>query len=371
VADRLGGIVKPDTRKGFRPNLHVGPDLGLACRQVDRLDGELDRLRLTPFLVEQVLRWASVQNAWSSTALEGNPTPLARAAALVEPGVRPRNKDEREIRRLIAYYRSLERLRKTDEPERLTLDQIRQLHEQLLDGVVEGPVGKWKTRANYIAGARGVVLQPTPPPRVEAELRSLLAWYRGEGQGLHPAARVAVFFHEFESIHPFRDGNGRVGRALCQRLLVGEGLPNVLYVPLDAVLTRAQDLYYETLRITNQTGNFRFWAEYFVSSLVTAYREAIERADVGKVVDSVPTGVARAVLQHVLLAGTSTIRSAELEKVTGYSRPAIVLGLNKLQELGILEPRGAGPSTHYVLRPDYLERIFGGDPPRRATRTKT
>lgn len=370
MAERVGGIVKPDTSKGFRPRLQVGPDLASACRQVDRLDGELDRLRLTPFLVEQVLRWASVQNAWSSTNLEGNPTPLERAAALVEPDVRPRNKDEREIRRLIAYYRSLERFRRAGTPEALTLDDIRGLHEQLLDGVVEPPVGAWKSRANYIAGPRGVVLQPTPPQRVGGELRSLLTWYRGEGQELHPAARVAVFFHEFESIHPFRDGNGRVGRALCQRLLVCEGLPNVLYVPLDAVLTREPDLYYETLRIANQTGNFHFWARYFVDSLVTAYREAIERADVSKVVDSVPAGVARAILQHILLAGTSDIRSAELEKVTGYSRPAVVIGLNKLQELGILEARGRGPSTHYLLRPDYLERLFGrSDAPGASRRT--
>jgi Fic family protein len=350
------GVVKPDTTNGFVPQLDVDVPLQAACRAVDRLDGQLDRVAVAPALVEELLRWASVRNAWSSTALEGNPTPLARAAELAQPHARPRNKDEREIRRLLTYYDALKPLR--DRAPSLTLEEIASLHATLLEGVVDGPVGAWKRKPNVIAGPQGIVLRPTPPSRVEAELGSLLAWYAGDGQQFHPAVRVGVFFHEFESIHPFADGNGRVGRALCQRLLVAEQLPNVLYAPLDAVITRESDLYYQTLELTNKTGNHYFWAQYFARSLARAYRESIEHTDVGTALDNVPSGAPRALLQHILLSGGREFRSADLQRATGYSRPSVVLGLSKLQEHGAVEAKGNGPTTTYLLRQEYLDRLF-------------
>lgn len=361
-----GGVVKPDTSKGFVPRLEVSPEVRGLCRAIDRADGELERLQVSPFLVEQLLRWARVRNAHSSTSLEGNPTPLDRAAALAQPQVRPRDKHEGEIRRLMQYYRSLERLRASP-VKPLAAEEIRELHAHLLEGVLEGKAGVWKREPNYIAGPfREIIFRPTPPGRVQAELKALLAWYNDQGQEQHPAVRVGVFFQEFENIHPFPDGNGRVGRALCQRLLVVEGLPNVLLAPLDAVITQESDLYYDLLRLTNETDDFTFWTRYFVASLEKAYREAKERANVQPLLEQVPAGVARAILQHLLLSAGSEIRSAELEQALGYGRSAVVQGLQTLQKGGFVEPRGGGRSSHYVVRTDYLDKVFAPPGTRRA-----
>lgn len=361
------GLAKLDTSKGFQPRLELNPEIAGACRQIDRLDGELERLRPSPFLLEQVLRWARVRNAWSSTSLEGNPTPLDRAAALAESDTRPKDKHEQEIRRLLQYYKGLEGTR-GEGPRPLTLDEIRGLHGRLLGGILEGPAGAWKRRPNYIGGPLGeIVFRPTPPERVEAELKALLAWFGGPGQALHPAVRVGVFFHEFESIHPFTGGNGRIGRALCQRLLVGEQLPNVLLVPLDATITREAEVYYDVLRLTNDTGDFTFWARYFAQSLGRAYREAKEHANVEPLLDTVPRGVARAILQHLLLTGGANVRSAELEEALGYSRGSVVQGLATLQKHGIVEVQGGGRSTSYAVKKDYLEQAFR---PRQAARVR-
>jgi Fic family protein len=365
-----GGISKPDTSKGFLPTLEVDQEVRETCRSIDRLDGELERLQVTPYLVQQMLRWARIRNAHSSTALEGNPTPLDRAAALAEPSVKPRDPHEVEIRRLMQYYRSLEKHRGA-EATALTPEEILGLHRTLLEGVLDGKVGAWKTHPNYIAGPfREIVFRPTPPARVLPELKALLQWYGNEGQSLHPAVRVGVFFQEFENIHPFPDGNGRVGRALCQRLLVGEGLPNALLVPLDAVITREPDVYYEVLRLTNERDDFTFFARYFVVSLARAYREAKDRAAVQPLVEGLPPGVPRAILQHLLVVGSGAIRSADLQEALGYSRTAVVLGLRELEKRGIVASRGGGRSSHYVLRDEFVEGLFPF-PTRRASAQAT
>src|SRR2546428_13129917 len=96
---------------------------------------------------------------------------------------------------------------------RWDLDFVRFLHEALLAGVEAGAnPGKFTKVGAEIEENGKVVFVGAPPDHVEPELAQLLDWLNTQGPAFSPTIAGTVFFHEFESIHPFDDGNGRVGR---------------------------------------------------------------------------------------------------------------------------------------------------------------
>src|SRR5437773_1838697 len=83
-----------------------------------------------------------------------------------------------------------------------------------------------------------------PKERIEQDLSELLAWYNKTRGDLPLVVRVAIFFHEFQRIHPFGDGNGRVGRLAALMLLSAGGLEAVRYAPVDDAINEDRNEYY-------------------------------------------------------------------------------------------------------------------------------
>jgi len=96
-----------------------------------------------------------------------------------------------------------------------------------------------------------VVRQGAPAKQVDASLRRLARWYSDNGKRYPPFVLAAVVHNQFETIHPFQDGNGRVGRLLLINILIKHGLP-----PLNIELENRKE-YYEALRKYQTNGNLR------------------------------------------------------------------------------------------------------------------
>lgn len=82
----------------------------------------------------------------------------------------------------------------------------------------------YKQLPNFLLGRR---VETTPPERVKEEMRELLEWYESNSK-MHPLQRAALFHGKMEKIHPFEDGNGRVGRLLINLILLAEGYPPLI-----------------------------------------------------------------------------------------------------------------------------------------------
>jgi Fic family protein len=164
----------------------------------------------------------------------------------------------------------------------LNLSLIRQLHTKLMQGVrgEQMAPGKFRRTQNWI-GRPGCDLAdatyvPPPPDEMGRALEAFETYLRSPGE-LPPLIRVALVHYQFEAIHPFLDGNGRIGRLLISLLLCRDGLlPNPV-LNLSAHFERQREAYYERLLAVSQAGQWSEWVEFFLDGVARQSRDAAWR----------------------------------------------------------------------------------------------
>ncbi len=155
-----------------------------------------------------------------------------------------------------------------------SLDTILFVHRALMTGVGETAAGKLRDADVSVIGSDGTeFFIACPKGSVEEELLSLVDWVNGSPFG--DIVTATLFFHEFESIHPFADGNGRTGRVLFQSLLREMGLANCGLCKFEQEMLQDSATYYGLLSYTDQTGNYTPLVRYVTESILIAYRKAV------------------------------------------------------------------------------------------------
>jgi len=123
---------------------------------------------------------------------------------------------------------------------------------------LESQIGKFRTVQVYIRGAKWI---PPKPEDVPNEMKTLLAWYSQNKKKLHPLILAAYFHTAFEQIHPFVDGNGRVGRLLMNFILHKNGYP-MINIP-----NKIKQRYYSSLEKAHLEGDLRLFIDLLISIL--------------------------------------------------------------------------------------------------------
>ena len=165
----------------------------------------------------------------------------------------------------------------------ITCSLIKEMHSILLRGVrgSDKTPGRFRTVQAHIGRTANIEearFVPSPSHAIEPSMESLER-YLGEEDALPPVVRVALAHYQFEAIHPFADGNGRVGRALMLLQLVREGvLPAPLLNP-SAQLELRRSEYYDRLLAVSQNGAWTEWIEFFCRSLADEAADAILRIE--------------------------------------------------------------------------------------------
>lgn len=349
-------LEKADTTRGFRPRIHVEEDTGRPAVECLRLDGVLETRLLSPKLHEVLLGMARVRNAVSSLRLEGETVELNRARELLE-GSTPASPSELGVVRLARAY---SRLASGKLPE-FSVQGICSLHGELFEKILRPEwVGRLKTQQNYIVntGSETVRFTPTPPDRTTAELEALFEWYRANRFAYLPPVLAAVFFAEFQAIHPFVDGNGRIGRLLNVALLVELGCERAPLIPLDTRFFRTGEQYYDLLGTTNSGESYSLWTRYFVGETSAAYRVAARQANLGPLVSAFSRESTRTLLRWVLSGDGGWFSRGEYPNPGGYSQPALWSSLNELVRGGLLEARGERRGRRYRLKSKFLADLY-------------
>lgn len=342
---------KPSTRAGFHP---PWPSSDLSRREAHeslRLDGKLEQLRLNPRLHIVTLNHARLGNLVSSYQIEGIPVSRQEAEAAIRDGggERPVQKD------MTAFARKYEELHRAPRAPRITVDLIRDLHATLFqpETLDHGRPGAWKTDVNGVFDQeqRRWVFLATRREDTVAELEALLAWYEGEARTLPPAWAAAVFFAEFEAIHPFADGNGRLGRLLNLLVLKDLGHENAFLVPLDEGFLARRDAYYRTLASTNDGKDYAAWAAFYTRELAAAYQRALDAAGFARSSGKDLKPAARELLEWVLAdAAESWFKRGDYPNPSGYSESALTQALAQLSRAGLLRAEGERKARRYKLR---------------------
>lgn len=263
-----------------------------------------------------------------------------------------------------ALDHGLREVRRLGSSQALSLDLIRSLHARLMDGdesyLRKDRPGQFRTRQNWIGGLRiyDAKIIPPPPSRLDGPLADLERALRyvpteEEQYSISVVLRMAILHAHFELIHPFIDGNGRVGRMLMPLMLAAENYPPVY---LAGYLKAYQEEYYRTLSGAQLQERWPEWIGFLARAVEVSCQDAIETAES---LLAIRAGWAQA-LAHLrrdasalaaldVILGNPVITANLLKERLQISFPAANSAIEQLQAKGILQPvHKAGRSRTFV-----------------------
>ncbi len=249
------------------------PLLGPANAALARYDGMLRAIPNAHILLSPLM----TQEAVLSSKIEGTYTTMGEVMEF-EAGKKQADPEKREDMREVLNYRSsmYEALNLMKE---LPLCQrvIRSAHEVLLDGVrgKNKSPGRYRTTQNYIGQKGRTPEQARFVPIAPEKLNEAMGAWENFIHAESPDALVqlAILHAEFEAIHPFNDGNGRMGRMLVPLFLFQKGMLHQPSFYISAYFERHRDEYYDGLLAVSRDGDWTGWCEYFLKSVIAQAQE--------------------------------------------------------------------------------------------------
>ena len=264
------------------PSFRWTPGLVAALSEADRALGELAGLGRSPPNPHLLIRPFLRREAVLSSRIEGTRASLSDLYAYeaVQLSLFEPSSDVREVYNYVrALEYGLERLR--DLP--LSLRLIREIHARLMEGVrgeYQTP-GEFRLSQNWI-GPPGSTPHDAPfvPPPVPEMWPALDAFERFlyAASVLPPLVRLGLIHYQFEAIHPFLDGNGRMGRLLITLLLCAWNLLPEPLLYLSAYFEAHRQTYYDLLLATSQAGKWEEWLAFFLRGVAFQSRDAVTRS---------------------------------------------------------------------------------------------
>ncbi len=269
------------------PTLQFDTDLVRTLSGADRALGKLSGLGSTSSSNILFVRPFIRREAILSSRIEGTRTDLStlyayEAGQLYLPGFTP-NAPEADTREVYNYVTALEYGLKRLNTLPVSLRLTKELHTRLMDGVRGGQAtpGQFRHSQNWIGEPNCTLNEATfVPPPVPQMHEALNDWemYIHTDDDLPPLVRLALIHYQFEAIHPFLDGNGRIGRLLNALLLVNWDLLPIPLLYLSAYFEENRTRYYELLTAVSQHGAWHEWILFFLRGVIEQAADANHRA---------------------------------------------------------------------------------------------
>ena len=313
-----------------------------------------------------------MQEAVLSSQIEGTQSSLSDLLlfeADAAPGV-PLS-DARETSNYIAAMnRGLDLLRDDNLP--ICNRLFREVHAVLLGsgrGSEKTP-GKFRREQNWIGGTRPSSARYVPPPweEVETAMGELERFLHDQPERTPILIKAALAHAQFESIHPFLDGNGRVGRLLITLLLVADGVLKGPLLYLSLYLKQNRDDYYDHLQRIRTEGAWEAWLEFFLEGVVEVAESTT--ATTGDLVHMIERdrqtihefgrAAATAARVHDLLSRFVLMRPTVAAKLLHLSAPPVYGAFNRLEEAGILREVSGRQRGKLYVYDEYLARLNEG-----------
>lgn len=174
-------------------------------------------------------------------------------------------KDIQEVRNAILAYE------KMSEWKSEKLSDLLQAHQVLMMGLVDNP-GQLRSGNVGVYREKQLIHMAPPVSQVLRLMNDLLDWLKTTE--LHPLIAGAVFHYEFEFIHPFADGNGRMGR-LWQTLILSEWRSELAWLPVETLIHYQQDRYYQVLGVCDRQSSYTPFIEFILENIISALQEGL------------------------------------------------------------------------------------------------
>jgi Fic family protein len=379
-----GRVIKAETGKAaysafipnqLPPDLTLSPKLIRALSEADHALGELAGLgRALPnphLLIGPFIR----KEAVLSSRIEGTESNVAdlyayEAGHLTFSEIKPPEADVREV---LNYVRAMEYglERRMELP--ISLRLLRELHERLMEGVrgSQATPGEFRRSQNWI-GKPGCNLNEATfvPPPVNEMNDSLGSFekYLHEENAYPPLVRLAFIHYQFEAIHPFLDGNGRIGRLLITLLMVQWNLLPMPLLYLSAFFEKHRQDYYELLLGVSEQGAWDEWLAFFLKGVSTQSSDGIDRARALKDLQAewrkrVAQARASALLPKLVdsLFEYPVITVPHAQRVLDVTYRSAKLNVGKLVDAGILNQVGDAARNKIYVADEILQIVQDND----------
>lgn len=257
----------------------------------------------------------------------------------------------------------------------LSLRLIREIHAKLMDNARGGnkQPGEFRTSQNWIGGSRpGTASFVPPPPEYLMEcLDNFEKFLHDENTKLPVLIKAALIHVQFETIHPFLDGNGRLGRLLITFILCTHGILKEPLLYLSLYLKTNRRDYYNHLQSVRETGDWEAWIGFFLQGVIDTANQATQTAQAivqlfnTDRLDIEQSGKATAALLtiHNYLQNNPITTTAKIKAACDISLPTVLRNLSTLEELGVVKEI-TGKERHKVfVYSQYLALLNKGTEP--------
>lgn len=323
-----------------------------AIRLLGKLDGITELLPDKDWFLTMFIR----KDASSSSQIEG--TNATIMDAIERENVEPSSRLPADVDDIIHYIEALNYGLDRAKSFPFTLRFIRELHEKLMTGARTTHLahpGEFRTKQNWISGTRPDNAKYVPPPvnEMKIALDQLEKFIHSDDNYL-PLIKAGLLHAQFETIHPFNDGNGRTGRMLITMFLWYKKLLEMPILYLSSYFKQHQDLYYEKLDGYHK-GEVIEWLDFFLDGIIEIANSSIttcgsitklRERDTRKVMNLNRTAseATSKVLENLYKMPIAGI--ADIVKWTGYTERGGYKVINRLVDMGILSPLKSGENVY-------------------------
>ena len=322
----------------YKPPFEITSKIIELISNISEKIGEINYLQNNPYHIK-LRKENRIKTIHSSLAIENNSLSLKQITAIIEGKHVLGNPNEiKEVKNSIQAYDLLLSLNPYNEKDLL------KAHKLMMQDLVEKN-GKYRTDGVGIFDGEKVVHLAPPADRVPELMFDLFKWLKESD--VHPLIKSCVFHYEFEFIHPFQDGNGRMGR-LWQTAILKEWKEIFAWLPVETLIKENQKEYYNVLGTSDSEANSTKFIEFMLALILNTIEEIISTEK--KVTQKVTVKVT--VNQQKIIDAIKDnpyVTQEELSKIIGITRKSIILNMKKLQEAGLIKRIGADKNGHWQV----------------------
>ena len=366
----------PESFQAFLPHpLPLDPPLNLssimrvyekANRELGRLDSIVESLPNPDHFLYMYVR----KEAVLSSQIEGTQSSLSDLLLFENEAAPPKDGDVEEVSNYVKAMRyGLERI-KGGFP--LSNRLIREIHKVLIENARGGhkEPGEFRRSQNWIGGSRpgNAVYVPPPPHEAAGAMSDLENFFHEKRPDIPPLLKAGLVHAQFETIHPFLDGNGRLGRLLITFILCSENVLTQPLLYLSLYFKEHRTFYYELLQKTRTEGDWEAWIEFYlegVGEVSIQAREAAKRIlalfeeDRKKIV-SLGKAAGTCLKIHEFLKEKGILPFKHAIARTELSYPAISKAVKSMEKLGIVREANRNKTNRMIIYEPYLKIISEG-----------
>ena len=277
-----------------------------------------------------------------SLAIEGNSLSEEQVTALIDgKHVIAPMKEVQEVRNAIKAYENFADF------DAYSWKDLLKAHEIMAFGLVDNP-GHFRKSGVCVAGKDGISHIAPPADMVQGLITDLFEWLKNTD--IHPLIKSCVFHYEFEFIHPFEDGNGRMGR-LWQTVILKEWKSIFAWLPVETLIKENQAEYYKVLNSSDSLGESTDFILFMLEIILKTITQIVEtEKKITVKINAKITVNQKKILEAV--KQNPFLTQEELSEIVGISKLNINKNMKKLQEAGLLERIGADKNGKWQVKAD-------------------